>query len=337
MNRTGRVKPGVATGRAPNRLSARWFVSMVAVGLPLVVACATTIDGQPSQGALDDATGASGDADLDALGNVSTDDSTTTPAPDVGGGSVDDGGTTPMDVSVAPVTDGSQPNDGVSPMDSPPPPIDSPPPPMDSRPPPMDSPPPPVDSPPPPVDSGARCPGALALPYPVDGNGTTQPRFFPYGYDGDFCATQQAGTSGACPGHALAGAVGQCWSVTVTPRTTACTDGGVVKGWTGVRWQYPANNWSTVGGLNICAATKMTFWAKGALGGETISFYGGNTGTPYEAKLINQALTTTWTQYTVPFIAPGPDSNVTQAFFWLANEPALGSTLSFMIDDIQWQ
>jgi hypothetical protein len=340
MNRTGKVQRGIAMGRAPSRLTTRWFVSMVGVGLPLVVACATTINGSPA----DNGSTPAGDADPDAV--VGTDDSSTTPMPDTGGNPMNDVGSPPTDGPLgsegAPADDGAPASDspssmeGGSPMDNSAPTEAAPP--VDGS--------QPVDSSQPvdtgtdigqPVDSAARCPGALPLPYPVDGNGSTQPRFFPYGYDGDFCATQQTGTPGACPGHVVAGAVGQCWSVTVTPRASACTDGGVVKGWTGVRWQYPANNFSTVGGLNICAATTVTFWAKGAIGGETVSFYAGNNAALYQAKLLNQVLSNTWMQLTMAFAAPGPDSNVTQGFFWLANEPAVGGTLSFMIDDIQWQ
>ena len=41
--------------------------------------------------------------------------------------------------------------------------------------------------------------------------------------------------------------------------------------WAGIYWQYPANNWGTVDkGYDLSKATKLTFWARGAKGGERI-------------------------------------------------------------------
>ena len=43
------------------------------------------------------------------------------------------------------------------------------------------------------------------------------------------------------------------------------------KGWAGVYWQNPANNWgSKKGGFDLTGMTKLTFWARGANGGERI-------------------------------------------------------------------
>jgi len=41
--------------------------------------------------------------------------------------------------------------------------------------------------------------------------------------------------------------------------------------WAGIYWQYPANNWGTIDkGYDLSKATKLTFWARGANGGERI-------------------------------------------------------------------
>ncbi|MFT7637737.1 MAG: hypothetical protein ACI9Y8_001515, partial [Candidatus Omnitrophota bacterium] len=41
--------------------------------------------------------------------------------------------------------------------------------------------------------------------------------------------------------------------------------------WAGVYWQSPANNWgSRAGGYDLNGATKLTFWARGANGGERL-------------------------------------------------------------------
>lgn len=45
------------------------------------------------------------------------------------------------------------------------------------------------------------------------------------------------------------------------------------KGWSGLYWQDPANNWGDVGGrsgYDLRGATKLTFWARGEHGGEKI-------------------------------------------------------------------
>ena len=43
------------------------------------------------------------------------------------------------------------------------------------------------------------------------------------------------------------------------------------QGWGGVYWQNPANNWgSKKGGFDLTGLNKLTFWAKGAKGGEII-------------------------------------------------------------------
>src|SRR6266436_5043744 len=45
------------------------------------------------------------------------------------------------------------------------------------------------------------------------------------------------------------------------------------KGWAGVYWQKPANNWgdkSGRAGYDLRGATKLTFWARGEKGGERV-------------------------------------------------------------------
>ena len=43
------------------------------------------------------------------------------------------------------------------------------------------------------------------------------------------------------------------------------------QGWAGVYWQNPANNWGNKkGGFDLTGMTKLTFWARGAKGGEVI-------------------------------------------------------------------
>ena len=45
------------------------------------------------------------------------------------------------------------------------------------------------------------------------------------------------------------------------------------QGWGGVVWQSPANDWGDrPGGFDLTGAKRLTFWARGADGGEAVSF-----------------------------------------------------------------
>lgn len=249
---------------------------------------------------------------------------------DTGGGTID----ATVDSDDAPVQSGmADTNDRPSSLEGAPP-VDGA---LTEAEPPTDSPPPPTDGPLPIDGGGGPCPTNATLPYPVDGNGGAQAPFIPSGYVADWCAITMTGTAGACAGHTISGSVGKCWLVTLK-RPAPCSAGVPLQGSAGVIWQYPMNNWtdpSTMGGINMCGATSVTFWAAGAIGTEVVTFFAGNKA--YQAKLPSQVLSKTWTQYTMTLALPGPDSNVSLGFGWDAAEPAAGGTLKFMIDDIRWQ
>ena len=77
------------------------------------------------------------------------------------------------------------------------------------------------------------------------------------------------------------------------------------QGWAGVWWQNPANNWgSKKGGFDLTGMTKLTFWARGAKGGEAIQKFmmGGIKGTYADSVNIESPgieLTDAWKQYTI--------------------------------------
>ena len=77
------------------------------------------------------------------------------------------------------------------------------------------------------------------------------------------------------------------------------------QGWAGVYWQNPANNWgSKKGGFDLTGMTKLTFWARGAKGGEVIQrvMVGGIQGTYPDTVKVEMGpieLTDTWKQYTI--------------------------------------
>jgi len=50
--------------------------------------------------------------------------------------------------------------------------------------------------------------------------------------------------------------------------------------WTGVYWQYPDGNWGKDQGCRVMNATRVSFWARGKVGGELVEFKSGGTNAP---------------------------------------------------------
>lgn len=109
-------------------------------------------------------------------------------------------------------------------------------------------------------------------------------------------------------------------------------------GWGGVAWQNPANDWgSKPGGWDITGASKLTFWARGAKGGETVNFSFGliENGKPYpdtaSGKLDKVKLTAEWKQYSIDL--KGRDlTRIKSGFGWVVG--GQGEPLAFYLDDI---
>lgn len=75
-------------------------------------------------------------------------------------------------------------------------------------------------------------------------------------------------------------------------------------GWVGFYWQNPENNWgSKDGGYNLSKAKKLTFYAKGEKGGESLEFKcGGITGQYADSDMVGIGpvqLTQEWKEYTI--------------------------------------
>jgi hypothetical protein len=112
-------------------------------------------------------------------------------------------------------------------------------------------------------------------------------------------------------------------------------------GWGGVVWQSPANDWGDKpGGWNLTGAKRLTFWARGAKGGEVVSFELGllDRNKPFydtaKAKLEKVTLTTEWKQYSID-LADRDLSRIKTGFVWtLASS---GSPVTFYLDDIQYE
>jgi hypothetical protein len=129
------------------------------------------------------------------------------------------------------------------------------------------------------------------------------------------------------------GSTGHCHKFTITPSTFA---------WGGVYWQYPVNNWGASPGKRIApGATKVTFYASGAAGGESVKFVvGGMSGLTYSdtAKAeVSVVLTTTPTPYIIDLT--GQTYDAVLGGFGFAAEVPVGSTapIVFTVDSIRWE
>ncbi len=123
-----------------------------------------------------------------------------------------------------------------------------------------------------------------------------------------------------------------CYKVTYKPGN---------KAWAGVYWLYPADNWGDKPGRNIRGATRVSFWAAGAKGGEIVEFKaGGVTGKRYsdsfESGIGSVPLTSEWRQYVIELRGSSLTS-VIGGFGWIATATANPGGLTFYLDDIRYE
>ncbi len=125
-------------------------------------------------------------------------------------------------------------------------------------------------------------------------NASKENHFAPSGWMGDFgdLKLNQACTETPRSGNT-------CIKITYSAKMTQGA------GWTGIFWQQPANNWGEKkGGYDLTGAKKLTFWARGAQGGEKIAEFkvGGITGEypDTDSSSIGPIeLTKEWQKYTI--------------------------------------
>jgi hypothetical protein len=110
--------------------------------------------------------------------------------------------------------------------------------------------------------------------------------------------------------------------------------------WAGVIWQHPANDWGDKpGGYDLSGAEKLTFWARGAEGGEKVKFGYGSLGLEKKyhdssKEQIEVSLTRQWKEYTID-LNEKDLSRIKSGFLWsLAGQ---GKPLTFYLDDIKYQ
>lgn len=176
-----------------------------------------------------------------------------------------------------------------------------------------------------------------ALPFNVSD------QFIPSGYMGMQDGLKMSNVVTDCKTPRQAGAQGDCYTVKWDPSL----DGGATSAWCGVYWQSPANNWGGMEGKLIASgATKVTFYAAGAVGGEQVTFTvggintkGGDPTLPYRDKFTIASppitLTTEWQPVEIS-LAGATYDDVIGGFSWTTTASATGN-VTFYIDDVQWQ
>ncbi len=112
--------------------------------------------------------------------------------------------------------------------------------------------------------------------------------------------------------------------------------------WAGVYWLEPANNWGQIdAGYDLSKAKKLTFWARGAKGGERIEVFkvGGVQGTYSDSDSVEIGpivLTKEWKKYTIDL--SGKDmSYIIGGFCWVTNADVNPEGCTFYLDDIIYE
>jgi len=123
-------------------------------------------------------------------------------------------------------------------------------------------------------------------------------------------------------------------------RTCAKIEYRATDGWGGIVWQDPPNDWgSLAGGHDLTGATKVTFRARGATGGEKAKFGFGilgrdaKFGDTAKAEVVEQ-LGVEWRQFTLDLT--GKDLTRIKTGFMCVLE-GTGRPLTLYLDDIRYE
>jgi hypothetical protein len=114
------------------------------------------------------------------------------------------------------------------------------------------------------------------------------------------------------------------------------------QGWAGVYWQSSPNNWGSIqSGFDLTSMAKLTFWAKGAKGGELIQKFmvGGIKGLYPDSTVVEIGpieLSDTWKPYIINLV--GKDlSYINGSFGWVTTQDLAPNGCTFYLDDIRFE
>lgn len=116
------------------------------------------------------------------------------------------------------------------------------------------------------------------------------------------------------------------------------------KGWSGLYWQDPANNWGDVpgkAGYDLRGAKRLTFWARGENGGEKVHEFrmGGIVGQYPDsdvASMTNIRLSKEWKQYSID-LTKRDLRHVIAGFGFFLNKAENPGGMVFYLDDIVYE
>ena len=191
-----------------------------------------------------------------------------------------------------------------------------------------------------PTGAAGTPPMQLALPFDVSDH------YAPTGFMGDGIVAGSITMTTAltvCAGEPAAAMTGTCYGVTYQPQPIVAPAPST---WGGVYWQFPDNNWGTVQPQTIASGAKdISFFAKGKVGGESVTFQAGgiinavSAATPYtDSFMVNETyiLTTTWTKYTLSMTGQAYAGGVLGGFAWVATANN-ANPITFYVHGIVWE
>lgn len=115
--------------------------------------------------------------------------------------------------------------------------------------------------------------------------------------------------------------------------------------WAGIYWQNKPDNWGDATGENFEAIgyRKLTFWARGEVGGEIVEFKAGGIRAPskeyidsFEVSTGKVVLEKNWKQFEINLKEKNL-SSVIGGFCWVASRSANPNGLTFYIDDVRYE
>jgi len=113
-------------------------------------------------------------------------------------------------------------------------------------------------------------------------------------------------------------------------------------GWAGMYWQQPDNNWGNrFGGYDLSGKKRVTFWVKGAQGGEVIAEFkvGGISGTFEDsgsAHIGPVVLPDHWEQLAID-LSNVDLKHITGGFAWSASADQNRQGMAFYLDEIRFE
>jgi exo-beta-1,3-glucanase (GH17 family) len=175
-------------------------------------------------------------------------------------------------------------------------------------------------------------PGELVeLPFVVyeDHNGT-ESSFYPTGWMGD---TSGLDLDLEYPSNPHSGQT--CIRLDYTP--------GGTQGWAGIYWQTPEGNWGNrPGGYDLGGASALSFWARGAQGGEMVEFGVGGIAGEYHDSLWPAhttgplRLSTEWREYRVDLQDVDLHHIVGGFYVVMSSGQVSGEETTIFLDDIRY-